>query len=201
MGYRTREKPDFNIIQGLIAAESKVLDLGCGDGSLLTFLIDNKAVTGMGVDIFPEGINQCLAKGLPALQLDLNKGLASFKSNSFDYVVLNMTLQSIYEPLGLIKDMVRVGKKAIVGFPNFGHWRLLARLVVKERMPKTKTLPYEWYNTPNIRLVTIKDFRILCRENGIKIVKETYLNEKGQEISGPFLNWRAVEGVFLLEKD
>jgi len=197
--YKDRVKPDYEIIESLVDKGSRVLDLGCGDGSLLQALITNRQVTGMGVDNFPEGLNQCLKKGLSVLQLDLNQGLSTFRDKSFDYVILNMTLQAMVNPLLLIKEMVRVGKKAIVGFPNFGHWKLVSRLLLKQRMPKTKTLPYEWYNTPNIRLMTVKDFRVLCAENQIRRLKETFLGENGQEISGPLLNYRAIEGVFLLQ--
>ena len=172
MGYRRRIKPDYQLIAELIKPGTKVLDLGCGDGSMLANLIKEKGVSGIGVDSFPDGLDHCLAKGLAVLQLDLNKGLAGFRNQSFDYVVLNMTLQSIYQPLKLLKEMVRVGKQAIVGFPNFGHWKLIFELLTTQRMPKTKTLPYEWYDTPNIRLLTIKDFRLLCRDCGVEIIKE-----------------------------
>lgn len=198
MGYRTKIKPDYNIIESLIPAGAKVLDLGCGDGTLLSLLVERKKIKGMGVDIYADGLNECLKKGLPVLQLDLNKGLSTFKDGSFDYVVLNMTLQATYNPLLLIREMIRVGRRAIVGFPNFGHWKLLLNLLLKERMPKNKTLPYEWYNTPNIRLMTIKDFRVLCRENGIKIIGETFLGEDGEKIGGRLTSWRASEGIFLL---
>jgi len=199
MIYKGRIKPDHKIIENLIPKGARVLDLGCGDGSLLASLIKDKQVSGVGIDNFPEGINACLEKGLSVFQLDLNKGLSSLKDQSFDYVVLNMTLQSIYDPLLLLKEMVRVGKKAIVGFPNFGHWKLVLQMLVTRRMPKNKTLPYEWYNTPNIRLVTIKDFRMLCVEQGFKRLKEIFLDESGHRISGPLMSWRAAEGVFLIE--
>jgi len=200
MGYRTKVKPDYNIIDSFISNNSAVLDLGCGDGVLLSQLIEKKNVKGIGIDIFPEGLNECLKKGLPVLQLDLNKGLERFKDNTFDFVVLNMTLQAMYNPLLIIKEMVRVGKKAIVGFPNFGHWKLLFNLLVSQRMPKTETLPYEWYDTPNIRLMTIKDFRILCSDNGIRIIEERFLGASGKRISGRLISWRATEGIFLLER-
>lgn len=192
-------KPDHKIIESLIKDGSTVLDLGCGDGSLLSALVNDKGVRGMGIDNHEKGLNECLKKGLSVMQLDLNKGLASFADKSFDYVVLNMTLQAMYDTLLVVKEMVRVGKKAIVGFPNFGHWKLVLSLLFKERMPKTKTLPYEWYNTPNIRLMTIKDFKILCRENNINILKQIFLGENGKMLFGRLSSWRAAEGVFLLE--
>ena len=200
MGYRNKIKPDYSAIEGLVHQGAAVLDLGCGDGSLLSVLIKNRGVKGIGVDIYPEGLNQAMSKGLPVLELDLNRGLHSFKDGSFDFVVLNMTLQAMQNPLFVVKEMTRVGKKAVVGFPNFGHWRLLFQLLISERMPKTKTLPYEWYDTPNIRLMTVRDFRVLCNQNGIRILKETFLGENGRQISGTFMSWRAVEGVFLIEK-
>lgn len=192
-------KPDHKIIESLIKDGSTVLDLGCGDGSLLSALVNDKGVKGMGIDNHEAGLNECLKKGLSVLQLDLNKGLSSFADKSFDYVVLNMTLQAMYDTLLVVKEMVRVGKKAIVGFPNFGHWKLVLNLLLRERMPKTKTLPYEWYNTPNIRLMTIKDFKILCRENDINILKQIFLGENGRMLFGRLTSWRATEGVFLLE--
>jgi methionine biosynthesis protein MetW len=192
-------KPDHEIIKSFIKDGSTVLDLGCGDGSLLHALIEEKGVRGIGVDMHVEGLNESMRKGLSVLQLDLNQGLSSFKDKSFDYVVLNMTLQAMYDTLLVLKEMVRVGRKAIVGFPNFGHWKLIMHMLLKQRMPKTKTLPYEWYNTPNIRLMTIKDFRVLCNENNIKILKQVYLGEEGKSISGRLTSWRATEGVFLLE--
>jgi len=192
-------KPDHEIIKSFIKDGSTVLDLGCGDGSLLHSLIEEKGVRGIGVDMHAEGVDESMRKGLSVLQLDLNKGLSSFKDKSFDYVVLNMTLQAMYDTLLVVKEMVRVGKKAIVGFPNFGHWKLTVRMLLSQRMPKTKTLPYEWYNTPNIRLMTIKDFRVLCDENNIKILKQVYLDEGGKSISGKLTSLRAIEGVFLLQ--
>jgi methionine biosynthesis protein MetW len=200
MGYRQRIKPDYRIIESFIPEGATVLDLGCGDGTLLQSLIEDKKIKGMGIDIYAEGLNEALKKGLAVLELDLNKGLASFGDHSFDFVILNMTLQAIYYPHLLIKEMVRVGKKAVVGFPNFGYWRLVFQMVTNQRMPKTKTLPYEWYDTPNIRLMTVKDFRVLCQENNIRILEERFLNDSGRTISGPLINFRAAEGVFLLEK-
>ncbi|MEA3492979.1 MAG: methionine biosynthesis protein MetW [Candidatus Margulisiibacteriota bacterium] len=199
MGYRKVLRPDHKIIENFITEGASVLDLGCGDGNLLSSLIKDKQVKGAGVDKYSEGLNECMKKGLSVMQLDLNRGLASFQDKSFDFVVLNMTLQAMYDTLLVIKEMVRVGKKAIVGFPNFGHWKLVLSLLFKERMPKTKTLPYEWYNTPNIRLMTIKDFKILCRENNINMLEQIFLGENGRTISGRFTSWRAAEGVFLLE--
>lgn len=192
-------KPDHKVISSLIPAGASVLDLGCGDGSLLASLVDEKRVRGIGIDIVGSDLNAAMKKGLSVLQLDLNKGLSSFKDKQFDYVLLNMSLQVMYNSLLVVKEMVRVGKYAIVGFPNFGHYKLILRLLLTGRMPKTKTLPYEWYNTPNIRLMTVKDFRVMCDDNKIQRLREVFLDENGQQISGRLIKWRATEGIFLLK--
>lgn len=193
-------KPAHDIIHELVKPGSKVLDLGCGDGALLESLINEKKAQGLGLEINSEGINQCLQKGLPILQVDLDKGLADFANKSFDYVILNMTLQVVRHPLLVIQEMVRVGKKAIVGFPNFGHYRLRFGFSLTGRMPKSKTLPYEWYNTPNIRLMTVKDFKDMCKNNNIRILKEVYLSDSGISVPPLLANLFASEGVFLLEE-
>jgi methionine biosynthesis protein MetW len=197
--WRERIKPDYDIIHKFVAPNSSILDLGCGDGTLLASLIREKNARGLGIEISSEGLNFCLQKGLPVLQVDIDKGLADFTNKSFDYVILNMTLQVIYHPLLVVREMIRVGKFAIVGFPNFGHYKLRKDLLLHGRMPKSKTLPYEWYDTPNIRLMTIKDFRAMCRENNIQILQEIYLSEAGFRVSPWLANLFAAEAVFLLE--
>ncbi|MBU0687538.1 MAG: methionine biosynthesis protein MetW [Candidatus Margulisbacteria bacterium] len=198
--YQQRIKPDYNIIHEFVKPNSSVLDMGCGDGSLLESLIKEKNAKGLGLELSSEGINQCLKKGLPVLQVNIDKGLADFTDKSFDYVILNMTLQVVYNPLFVIREMIRVGKKAIVGFPNFGHYRLRLGLALTGRMPKSKTLPYEWYDTPNIRLMTVKDFKTMCKKNNINILKEIYLSDSGKNIPANLANLFASEGVFLLEE-
>ncbi len=191
-------RPDKKIIASLIPAGSRVLDLGCGDGTLLKTLIAEKKASGMGIEKDPEALNICLSKGLSVLQVDLNEGLSKFEDGFFDFVILNMTLQVIDRPDRLVKEMVRVGKKAIVGFPNFGLWILRFGFLLSGRMPKSRTLPYEWYDTPNIRLMTIKDFRGLCKEVNVKIEKEIFIDDDGKLIAPFWVNLRAAEGVFLL---
>jgi len=198
--FRERAKPDYRIIEELIPPGSSVLDLGCGDGTLLESLIRHKGVRGMGIEIDPEGLNACLRKGLSVLEQDLNRGLVGFQAGSFDYAVLNMTLQVMRNPLILLREMVRVAKNAIVGFPNFGYWKVVMKLFLTQHMPNTKTLPFEWYDTPNIRLITVRDFKTLCASNGIHILKEIYLSENGRSVSRLAANWFAAEGIFLLEK-
>jgi methionine biosynthesis protein MetW len=197
--WQERIKPDYEIIHELVANGAKVLDLGCGDGTLLEGLIKEKQARGLGIEISGDGANRCLAKGLAVLQVDLDKGLADFADQSFNYVILNMTLQVVRNPLLVVREMVRVGKYAIVGFPNFGHYKLRLGFALSGRMPKSKTLPFEWYNTPNIRLMTVKDFREMCKNNNVKILREIYLSEGGHRVASPFANLFAAEGVFLLE--
>jgi methionine biosynthesis protein MetW len=200
LSYKKIIRPDYGVIENLVAPGSRILDLGCGDGTLLETLICDKAAKGIGVDFYADGLNAALKKGLSVIQLDLNKDLKTFDSGSYDYAILNMTLQSVYRPDKLIQEMVRIGKFAIVGFPNFGNWKIRFSFFLGGRMPKSKTLPYEWYNTPNIRLMTVKDFRIFCRENGLKILEEHFLDDDGELIKPWLANLRAAEGVFLLQK-
>ena len=195
-----RMKPDYDLILKLIKPKTKVLDLGCGTGTLLEKLIKERQVRGLGVDKSGELLNESLAKGLSVIQMDLDKGLENFSTGSFDYVVLNMTLQAVYYPQLVLSEMVRVGKSAIVGFPNFGSYKLRWSLAFSGRMPKSKTLPFEWYNTPNIRLMTVKDFREFCKANQIKILKEYFLTDWGWRVPAALANLFAAEGVFLLQK-
>ena len=195
-----RSKPDYSLILKLVQPNSRVLDLGCGTGVLLEKLIKERNCHGLGADKSGELLNESLAKGLSVIQMDLDKGLENFSTASFDYVILNMTLQAVYNTQLVLNEMVRVGKYAVVGFPNFGNWRLRWSLAISGRMPKSKTLPYEWFNTPNIRLMSVKDFREFCQKNKIKILKEYFLGESGIFVPAPLANLWATEGVFLLQK-
>jgi len=175
---------DHKIIAELINSGSRVLDLGCGDGSLLKFLVTEKSVIGRGVEITEEGMEICVSKGLSVLHGDIDEGIRDYKDGFFDYVVLSQTLQVVHRPKFVIKEMLRAGKKAIVSFPNFGNWLVRLDLLFSGRMPKSDVLPFEWYDTPNIHLCTIKDFRILCSEMGIKIEREIYLKNQDTENTG-----------------
>lgn len=167
---------DYNVILDLVCDNSKVLDLGCGDGELLYRLKKEKNCTVRGVEISSEGVGHCLKKGLPVYQGDINEGLKDYKDKSFDYVILSYTLQELLKPVLVIEEILRIGKKIIVSFPNFGNWKVRAYLLLKGRMPKSKILPFEWYNSPNIHLITIKDFRIYCNDHNINILKEIPIN-------------------------
>lgn len=163
-------RPDFAIIADWITPESRVLDLGCGDGYLLRYLSRVKRVTGYGLEIDPDHIPECIRAGINVIQMDLDRGLAEFDDDSFDYVVLSLTLQAIRYPDRLLGEMLRVGRQGIVTFPNFGHWQARAQLL-RGRMPVTRTLPNRWFDTPNIHLCTLRDFEALCADLDIHVLE------------------------------
>ncbi len=194
-------RPDLQIIADLIEPNSSVLDLGCGSGELLKKIIDEKHVQGHGVEIYDKYVFECIAKGVPVIHSDLDEGLGDYYDNSFDYIILSQTLQQIRHPKKILQEMLRVGKIGIVGFLNFGYWRVRHYLTFKGAMPKSKVLPYEWYETPNIHLSTIKDFRRLCDESGYRIVKQVNIVNKKRGLMLPNLlpNSFAELAVFVLE--
>ena len=196
---------DLQIIASWIAPGSKVLGLGCGRGELLYFLKNNKQATCTGIEINEDKVAICIDKGLTVLQGDINEEVLDYPDDTFDYVILSQTLQQIYEPSQLILSMLRIGKKGIVSFPNFSHWRIRAQLLFKGYAPISKQLPYEWHNTPNIRVITINDFKKYSKEVCFKIIKEVAINTHTQERSGNIIqflpNLRATYGIFLLGKD
>jgi len=193
------------VISEEIKEGERVLDLGCGNGELLSHLIKNKNVKGHGIDISDEMIIKCIEKGLSVIQLDLDDLPLDFPTKSFDIVILNQTIQQIFNSKEIIMEMLRIGKKGILGFPNFGTLSIRTKFLFSGRMPVSKELPYRWYDTPNIHLLTIKDFKIFCKENNISIEKEIYLKRK---ISSEqykkiklFPNLRAELAVFIIRKD
>lgn len=168
---------DLNEIQNWIKQNSRVLDLGCGDGTLLKFLIDHKQVKGYGLEIDPQQINSCIDKGLNVIEQNLDQGLGNFADKSFDTVIMTQALQTLHFPHLVLDEMLRVGKECIVTFPNFGHWKARWHLFTHGRMPVSDLLPYEWYDTPNIHFCTFKDFEVLCRERDIKVIHRQVVNE------------------------
>jgi methionine biosynthesis protein MetW len=171
-------RPDFEIIQHWIEPKTRVLDLGCGDGTLLAYLKDNKNVSEIGLEIDETKIQKCISKGVNVLQQNLNNSLSNFGDKSFDTVLLTQTLQAVSYPDKLIDEMLRIGKNCIVTFPNFGNWRSRLYLFFKGRMPVSNFMPYEWYNTPNIHFCTVRDFDNLCRDYKIKIISRTVVDHK-----------------------
>jgi methionine biosynthesis protein MetW len=166
---------DYKLIEDLVPAGSTVLDLACGDGELLSELIEEKHVRGSGVEIDQAAVEKCIARGLSVFHGDLDAGLADFTDQSHDVVILSLSLQQLRRPRMIIREMVRVGRLAIVSFPNFAHWSTRLQLLLAGRMPVTSDLPYQWWDTPNIHLCTIQDFSALCREEGLRIERELYL--------------------------
>jgi methionine biosynthesis protein MetW len=170
-----RIRRDLRLIGDLVPPGSRVLDLGCGDGSLLELLRDERGATVRGIELDIGNIASCIERGVPVVQADLDEGLPDYPDGAFDVVVLSQTLQAIRRPLLVVDEMLRIGRRAIVSFPNFGHWRDRSQLALRGRMPVSDALPYQWYDSPNIRFTTIKDFRDLCRRRGIDIEREVPL--------------------------
>ena len=169
-------KEEFKVISKLIDEKSRVLDVGCGDGILMEYLSKNKVVDVRGLEISKEKVKKCLSNGLAVIEGNAEHDLKQFPDLSFDYVILSQTLQAFMSPENVIKDLLRVGKKVIVTIPNFGHWKVRLDLLFKGEMPITKNLPYEWYNTPNLHMCTIKDLFNYCEEKKIKIKKVIGIN-------------------------
>ena len=197
-------KPEYKIISEMIEKNSTVLDVGCNDGTLMEFLKTNKNVNIRGIEISKDKVQICISKGLTVIEGNAELDLKQFPNNSFDYVVLGQTLQAFINPEIVINELLRVGKKAIVTIPNFGHWKVRLNLLVKGTMPITNSLPNEWYNTPNIHMCTIKDFVKFSKTMNFKIFKSLALNHKNVsdiKISNLFFkNLFGELGIFLIEK-
>lgn len=193
---------NYSAIVKLVKENSKILDLGCGSGALFKMLVDEKKVKGTGVEIDEKCVIEALEKGLSVIQGDLDEGLKQFPDKSFDYAILNQTLQSTNNPELVINEMLRVAKRSIVSFPNFAYWKVRFYLFFKGKMPKSKALPYEWYNTPNIHLNTIKDFFEFCKKRDIKILEAVYLakNKARKKIFTPLANFFSEEAIFVISK-
>ena len=196
-------KKEFKVISDLIEETSRVLDVGCGNGELMKYLFENKNVNIRGLEISKKSVQNCLSKGLTVIEGNAENDLVQFPENSFDYVVLSQTLQAFINTEKVVNELLRVGKKAIVTIPNFGHWKTRLQLLTKGTMPVNETLPNEWYNTPNLHMCTIKDFFIFCEKRNIKIFKSLALNqEKISEISFKNLKYKNLMselGIFLIE--
>ena len=195
-------KPNYEIVSKMVAENSSVLDLGCGDGELLKELVESKNVNGLGIEINQDYVVKSLEKGLQIIQDNIDEGLKDFENGQWDYVILNQTLQSTIKPDFVIEEMLRIGKKVIVSFPNFAYWKVRFYLFFKGKMPKSEFLPFEWYNTPNIHLLTVNDFFEFCQKRDIKIEKAIYCT-KGKIKNSIFratANLMSEEAIFLISK-
>jgi methionine biosynthesis protein MetW len=197
-------KFEDDVLAGLIDINSRVLDVGCGDGNLLLHLKKNKKVDGRGIEIDQKKVQESVAKGLAVIEGDAEKDLISYPNSSFDFAILNQSLQQFYDPRKVMNELLRIAKKAIITIPNFGYWKVRLQLVLRGTMPVTKNLPYTWYNTPNLHMCTIKDFYNLCRLDSITIEKSISVSsDKISNIQRGNLeikNLLSEIGIFLIKK-
>ena len=197
-------KKEFKIISNLIEKNSRVLDVGCGDGELMSFIFNNISQDIRGIEISKTNVQKCISKGLTVIEGDAESDLFQFPDSSFDFVVLSQTLQAFLNPEKVLDELLRVGKKAIVTIPNFGHWKVRIDLLLKGTMPITKSLPHEWHNTPNLHMCTIKDFFNFCNKKNINLFKLIALyDEKVSEINNNNLKMKNLFselGIFSIEK-
>lgn len=195
-------RADLKLIANLIEPGSRVLDIGCGDGDLLDHLVQNKKVDGRGIEISQQGVNDCVAKGLFVIQGDADNDLSEYPDGSFDYVILSKTLQAVYRPQLVMRELLRIGKRAVVTIPNFGQWKVRLSLFTRGRMPVTKALDKTWYNTDNIHFCTILDLFDLIEEEGLKVCQFVPHRADGTplSLSPARANWHADQGLFLLER-
>jgi methionine biosynthesis protein MetW len=195
---------DLLLIAEMVAPGSRVLDIGCGDGTLLRLLAERRGVDARGIELSQAGVNNCVAQGLAVIQGDADTDLIHYPAFAFDYAILSQTIQATYSPRDVLEQLLRIGKRVIVSFPNFGHWNVRARLLFGGKMPRTDNLPDRWYETPNIHLCTIKDFRDLCHDVGAKVERVVALNAYGRKlgVSMPLFaqNLFGEQAVFLLSR-
>ena len=197
------EKKDFKIIADLIPANSSVIDVGCNDGSLLEFLKEEKDIDGRGMEIDQQKVQLCLSKGISVIEGDADLDLYDYPDNLFDYSILTYTLQATKSPKNVLSELVRISSKAIISFPNFGHWKIASSLLLKRKMPISEKLSYSWHETPNLHFCTINDFIDLCDEAGIRIEKQANLKTNklnkfnGKNLLNSYFN---EVGLFLVSK-
>lgn len=194
---------DLLLIAEMVSAGARVLDIGCGDGALLRILSEKHGVDGRGIELSQAGVNQCVAQGLAVIQGDADTDLEYYPDGAFDYAILSQTIQATRNPRLVLQQLLRIGKRVVVSFPNFGHWRVRAQLMFGGRMPRTDNLPEDWYSTPNIHFCTIKDFRALCEDIGAHVERAVALNAFGTKLRPMPLasqNFFGEQAVFLLSR-
>lgn len=189
---------DYALISELVPEGARVLDLGCGDGALLQWLKENKRVEGRGIELKPELAQRAAARGVPVYHGDLESSLGEYPDGAFDYVILSQTLQELRRPLEVIEQMLRIGRHAIVAFPNFGHWRVRLSHLCSGRAPRTRLFPHAWHSSPNIHFLTVLDFEETARQQRWRIEKRLFLSGNSQLRFAP--NWRAEIAVYLLAR-
>ena len=189
-------RSDYAIIGEIVSPGARVLDLGCGEGELLQWLASNKNVDARGVEIAGEKVRRAIARGVSVFQGDIDEGLADYPDRAFDYVILSQTLQETRQPRKVLREMLRVGRRGIVAFPNFGHWRVRLAMLASGRAPRTKLFPYEWYDSPNIHFLTVEDFEALAALEGLTVERRYFL--AGHRKVGLMPNLRAEVAVFLV---
>ena len=201
---RSPMRVDLQLIADMIEPGSRVLDVGCGDGALLSYLSEFKQVDGRGIELGMAGVNECVSQGLSVIQGDADTDLGDYPDAAFDYAVLSQTLQATHRPKMVVENLVRIAERTILSLPNFGYWKVRWRLLTSGRMPETDILPYHWYDTPNIHLCTIHDFLALCADLDVVVERAIALDQKGAPVrsaAGIVANLFAVQAVFVLRKD
>ena len=196
----TRRRLDYELIQAWVPAKARVLDLGCGDGRLLADLVEHRDCQGRGIEINEQAVVACIQRGVAVYHGDMLEGMGFYGEHSFDVVILSQTLQQTSDPVRVIREMLRVGETAIISFPNFGYWRVRLQLLFTGRMPRNDLLPYAWFDTPNVHLCTVTDFRRLCKGEKLEQVRETFLVPPSRQIGPALANWRAGLAIFQVRR-